>query len=266
MDGQHGLPPSDPPACEKQEIPDGTAAAGGPLDQDEGIDAAVSLVSPTSNQLTLLYQGEAYVFESVSPEKVQAVLLLLGGCEMPSGSAGMALPCLQDDRYTTMPAKRIASLIRFREKRKERCFDKKIRYNVRKEVALRMKRRKGQFAGKTNPEDEASASSSCDPAQSSSHDDNPREMKNCQNCGISEKLTPAMRRGPSGPRTLCNACGLMWANKGTLRSVSTASKMGIQNPVNPNELPGSVGSEMKSDNKAVLTSNNHDSGVTIAEM
>ncbi|XP_029117710.1 GATA transcription factor 19 isoform X3 [Elaeis guineensis] len=237
MDGQHGLPPSDPPACEKQEIPDGTAAAGGPLDQDEGIDAAVSLVSPTSNQLTLLYQGEAYVFESVSPEK-----------------------------YTTMPAKRIASLIRFREKRKERCFDKKIRYNVRKEVALRMKRRKGQFAGKTNPEDEASASSSCDPAQSSSHDDNPREMKNCQNCGISEKLTPAMRRGPSGPRTLCNACGLMWANKGTLRSVSTASKMGIQNPVNPNELPGSVGSEMKSDNKAVLTSNNHDSGVTIAEM
>lgn len=22
-----------------------------------------------------------------------------------------------------------------------------------------------------------------------------------------------MRRGPDGPRTLCNACGLMWANK-----------------------------------------------------
>ena len=35
----------------------------------------------------------------------------------------------------------------------------------------------------------------------------------CQHCGISEKLTPAMRRGPAGPRTLCNACGLMWANK-----------------------------------------------------
>ena len=32
---------------------------------------------------------------------------------------------------------RAASLSRFREKRKERCFDKKIRYNVRKEVALR---------------------------------------------------------------------------------------------------------------------------------
>lgn len=98
--------------------------------------------------------------------QVQAVLLLLGGCEMPSGIAGMALPFPQDDRVlmfwlncilllllalfaisksvlddilqcTSMPAKRIASLIRFREKRKERCFDKKIRYNVRKEVALR---------------------------------------------------------------------------------------------------------------------------------
>ena len=32
---------------------------------------------------------------------------------------------------------RAASLNRFREKRKERCFDKKIRYNVRKEVAMR---------------------------------------------------------------------------------------------------------------------------------
>jgi hypothetical protein len=32
---------------------------------------------------------------------------------------------------------RAASLSRFREKRKERCFDKKIRYSVRKEVALR---------------------------------------------------------------------------------------------------------------------------------
>jgi hypothetical protein len=32
---------------------------------------------------------------------------------------------------------RVASLMRFREKRKERNFDKKIRYTVRKEVALR---------------------------------------------------------------------------------------------------------------------------------
>jgi len=36
----------------------------------------------------------------------------------------------------TMP-QRMASLSRFREKRKERNFDKKIRYTVRKEVAQR---------------------------------------------------------------------------------------------------------------------------------
>lgn len=35
-------------------------------------------------------------------------------------------------------SRRIASLVRFREKRKERCFDKKIRYTVRKEVAQRL--------------------------------------------------------------------------------------------------------------------------------
>lgn len=34
-------------------------------------------------------------------------------------------------------SRRIASLARFREKRKERCFDKKIRYTCRKELAQR---------------------------------------------------------------------------------------------------------------------------------
>ena len=38
-------------------------------------------------------------------------------------------------------------------------------------------------------------------------------LRRCQHCGVSENNTPAMRRGPAGPRTLCNACGLMWANK-----------------------------------------------------
>jgi len=35
----------------------------------------------------------------------------------------------------------------------------------------------------------------------------------CRHCNISEKCTPMMRRGPEGPRTLCNACRLLWANK-----------------------------------------------------
>lgn len=38
-------------------------------------------------------------------------------------------------------------------------------------------------------------------------------VRRCLHCGVSENNTPAMRRGPAGPRTLCNACGLMWANK-----------------------------------------------------
>ncbi|MQL82733.1 hypothetical protein Taro_015227 [Colocasia esculenta] len=107
----------------------------------DAADAAMPLTSATSNQLTLLFQGEAYVFDSVTPEKGLDDIL----------------------RRTNMPAKRVASLIRFREKRKERCFDKKIRYNVRKEVALRMQRRKGQFAGKANALDGTAASSSSDP-------------------------------------------------------------------------------------------------------
>lgn len=39
-------------------------------------------------------------------------------------------------QHSSVP-QRLASLMRFREKRKERNFDKKIRYTVRKEVALR---------------------------------------------------------------------------------------------------------------------------------
>ncbi|THU60920.1 hypothetical protein C4D60_Mb07t17800 [Musa balbisiana] len=32
----------------------------------------------------------------------------------------------------------------------------------------------------------------------------------CLRCGISANATPHMRRGPEGPRTLCNACGIAW--------------------------------------------------------
>ncbi|XP_020577334.1 GATA transcription factor 18-like isoform X2 [Phalaenopsis equestris] len=245
---------------------------GVPGDQEgehEAADAAMQLVGSNPNQLTLLFQGEVYVFDSVTPEKVQAVLLLLGGCEVPTSISSSAFACNQDDRgmddilrRTNIPAKRLASLIRFREKRKERCFDKKIRYDVRKEVALRMKRRKGQFAGKANPEDESSPSLSCDPP--SSQDDTPRET-NCQNCGISAKLTPAMRRGPGGPRSLCNACGLMWANKGTLRSVSRLPKMSTLS------LPGSNGMvptslEVRTDIKPPIDSNNHGSTAVPSEI
>ncbi|TKV92023.1 hypothetical protein SEVIR_9G136800v4 [Setaria viridis] len=216
------------------------------------VPAPVSVLPGNPNQLTLLFQGEVYVFESVTPDKVQAVLLLLGRGELPPGSTGMVLPNQNENkgyddilRRTDIPAKRVASLIRFREKRKERNFDKKIRYAVRKEVALRMQRRKGQFAGRASLEGE-SPGPGCDPgSQSSGLDFVSRESK-CQNCGTSEKMTPAMRRGPAGPRTLCNACGLMWANKGTLRSCPKAK---VESPAVAIEQGGS-------DNKALMAPKN----------
>ncbi|KAL5210223.1 hypothetical protein ABZP36_005846 [Zizania latifolia] len=135
---------------------------------------------------------------------------------------------------TTVAARRIASLMRFREKRKERCFDKKIRYSVRKEVAQKMKRRKGQFAGRADFGDGSCSSAPCG-SGANGEDDHIRET-HCQNCGISSRLTPAMRRGPAGPRSLCNACGLMWANKGTLRSPLNAPKMTLQHPADLSKM------------------------------
>ncbi|KAK7282904.1 hypothetical protein RIF29_12018 [Crotalaria pallida] len=181
-----------------------------------------------TSELTLSFEGEVYVFPSVTPHQVQAVLLLLGGRGVQTSVPTVEVPFDQSNRGTSDAPKhsnlsrRIASLVRFREKRKERCFDKKIRYTVRKEVAQRMHRKNGQFASfKEGP-----GSSNWDSAQSSHQDGTPHSetARRCHHCGVSENNTPAMRRGPAGPRTLCNACGLMWANKGTLRDLSKGGR------------------------------------------
>ncbi|XP_052175766.1 GATA transcription factor 28-like [Diospyros lotus] len=194
--------------------------------------------SESNDQLTLSFQGQVYVFDSVSPEKVQAVLLLLGGREVPPSMPTVPMGTDPNNRgLSSTPQRfsapqRLASLIRFREKRKERNFDKKIRYSVRKEVALRMQRNKGQFtSSKPNHDGSASAVTSWDSNQSWGLDGGSQQQEIiCRHCGISEKSTPMMRRGPEGPRTLCNACGLMWANKGTLRDLSKAAGQPGQNP------------------------------------
>ncbi|KAM7516909.1 hypothetical protein LguiA_006492 [Lonicera macranthoides] len=190
-----------------------------------------SFVVPSrTSELTLAFEGEVYVFPSVTPEKVQAVLLLLGSREIPTGVPTIDVPfdpinrVVDDTPKRSNLSRRIASLVRFREKRKERCFDKKIRYNVRKEVAQRMHRKNGQFASSK----EGSGSSSWDSGKSCPQGDGTHHpetvLRRCQHCGVSENSTPAMRRGPAGPRTLCNACGLMWANKGTLRDLSKGGR------------------------------------------
>ncbi|VFQ81848.1 unnamed protein product [Cuscuta campestris] len=174
-----------------------------------------------ADQLTLSFQGEVYVFDAVSPEKVQAVLLLLGGYEVPLSFPTDGVPSQNQRATSEFPGKlnqhqRAVSLNRFREKRKDRCFDKKIRYTVRKEVALRMQRKRGQFA---SPQSMSDGSSSADCNSNSGQED---QETFCSHCGIGSKSTPMMRRGPAGPRSLCNACGLKWAAKGLLGDVSKA--------------------------------------------
>ncbi|GFP86821.1 gata transcription factor 24 [Phtheirospermum japonicum] len=189
-----------------------------------------------ADQLTLSFQGEVYVFDSVSPEKVQAVLLLLGGYEVPP--TGIPTPGMtpQNPRGNVgdYPARssqpeRAASLNRFREKRKERCFEKKIRYTVRKEVALRMQRKKGQFTSSKSVGDELGSPSTDWNGTSGGQEE---QETLCRHCGNSSKSTPMMRRGPDGPRTLCNACGLKWANKGVLRDLSKVPITGVHNHLN----------------------------------
>lgn len=231
-------------------------------------------VGPTrTSELTLSFEGEVYVFPAVTPEKVQAVLLLLGGHDAPAAGATVEVACGQNDRVMGDPSRRsnlsqrIASLVRFREKRKERCFDKKIRYTVRKEVAQRMHRKNGQFVSLK----EGSATSNFN-AKKNSLGDGTRgpenHLRRCQHCGVSENETPAMRRGPAGPRTLCNACGLMWANKGTLRNLNKAGRSFVLDqaePGTPADIKPLILEENSSGNQCKRrTPEDHSDAVTVA--
>jgi len=54
--------------------------------------------------------------------------------------------------------------------------------------------------------------------------------KSCQNCGAAE--TPEWRSGPSGPKTLCNRCGLRYAK---IKKLINANKPTDQNNLSINE-------------------------------
>ncbi|XWS25392.1 hypothetical protein CRYUN_Cryun27aG0064700 [Craigia yunnanensis] len=186
----------------------------------------------SASQLTLSFRGQVYVFDAITPDKFHAVLLLLGGCELTSGPHGVEMSSQNQRGVVDFPRgsiqpHRAASLDRFRQKRKERCFDKKVRYGVRQEVALRMQRNKGQFTSSKKSDGAYGWGTSQD-------DDNLRDTL-CTHCGISSKSTPMMRRGPSGPRSLCNACGLFWANKGTLRDIPKKTQDHSLTPVEQRE-------------------------------
>ncbi len=40
--------------------------------------------------------------------------------------------------------------------------------------------------------------------------------------------SPEWRKGPSGPKTLCNACGLRWAKKEKKRNVNSGITQGVE--------------------------------------
>ncbi|XP_010482249.1 PREDICTED: GATA transcription factor 24 [Camelina sativa] len=209
----------DDEGCENDDLVDDVYAA-----EQIGSEGVSTKPSRTS-ELTLSFEGEVFVFPAVTPDKVKTVLLLLGGRDIPTPVPTLKLPFensrgVGDNPRRSNLSRRLASLVRFREKRKERCFDKKIRYTVRKEVAQRMHRNNGQFVSVRDGSNwEATQGGLQDGTLHSE-----TATRRCEHCGVDESNTPAMRRGPAGPRTLCNACGLMWANKGTLRDLSKGAR------------------------------------------
>lgn len=179
-------------------------------------------------QLIVSYQGECWIFDNVSPQKVEHVLSQLHEQAQPSekqpaADASDSRHVLPPEPHRTIPQsiQRQISLHRFREKRKERNYDRKVRYNVRKEVAQRMTRKNGQFASR----DQLASASGAAGVSGVGPEGGSAGEANCLHCGVSKDETPMMRKGPAGPQTLCNACGLMWSNKGILRKLKNRNVM-----------------------------------------
>ncbi|KAF9603329.1 hypothetical protein IFM89_034678 [Coptis chinensis] len=168
---------------EEEEIPSDSAFLGG---------SNSSLAGENPAQLTLSFQGQTYIFDSVSAEKVQEVLLLLGAYEIPQAMSEVTVQ---------------------NAKQKDRCFDKKFQNAARKEVAPR-----------------------------------------CTHRGISSKSIPMMRRGPVGPRSLCNACGLHWQKKCLcfffLFSFSEAREFLVGGKTDSWKIPSSPSSQLNEWSKA----------------
>lgn len=149
-------------------------------------------------QVTLSFNDEIFTFDDVPRDRTLFALLVLGGYEPRHGSVRTVPQIMSGD------PKRQECLDRYYQKKSRRCFKKRIRYSVRREVALKIHRKKGQFASKDDGEPSRDATITS-------------EITTCTHCGVSSNDTPMMRNGPDGARSLCNACGLSWANKGMMR-------------------------------------------------
>lgn len=203
-----------------------------PTDARAAASAVPAAQVPSPSPLTLKYQGDQFVFEAVSLEKFHTVMRFLvsphttGAESLPQdGGVAKTADSLAGKGTSDLPARmpqsqRLRSLARFREKRKERRYDKRILYTVRKEVAQKMQRNKGQFASYRNDNSQPGASGVMG---EDGEQLQPGVERTCKHCGAAETSTPMMRRGPEGPQSLCNACGLFWANKNQLRDLTKTS-------------------------------------------
>ncbi|CAN4116995.1 unnamed protein product [Withania somnifera] len=70
------------------------------------------------------------------------------GLAVTSRSCGDAIGCSSGNTTDSFKLVRAAALTKFRQKRKERCFEKKVRYQNRKELAEQRPRVRGQFVRK----------------------------------------------------------------------------------------------------------------------
>ncbi|KAL6654059.1 hypothetical protein ACP70R_007524 [Stipagrostis hirtigluma subsp. patula] len=156
-------------------------------------------------RLSMAYQGQTFVFDSVPPQKVETILLLLNGYEIAPQYARPQLTHLVQPIVVPQDFDRTAALKRYQQKRKSKSDVKKADYSIRREIASRIARRRGKFVGSGKKPDSTA------PDAARHFQGETTELAFCDNCGESSEVTPMMRRGPNGYRTFCNACGLMWA-------------------------------------------------------
>lgn len=148
-----------------------------PLPSSDGDDSPASSVEEAgeagpqkaAEHLTLIYKGEHFSFADVNSDTLSTILMVLQSkvkkeCQetpaptsssqaVHAASPGKAASPTRKEAVETgnqtsaaQNSSRQASLMRFREKKRCRTFNKKIRYEVRKQVAKRMVRIKGRFA------------------------------------------------------------------------------------------------------------------------
>lgn len=114
-------------------------------------------ISGLTNQVMMPQYPQLTQFPAHVPNMPSLPYYPMGLCPQPGQilSPHQPWPSYESSSIATEPKlskvdRREAALMKFRQKRKERCFDKKIRYVNRKRLAERRPRVRGQFVRKMN--------------------------------------------------------------------------------------------------------------------